>query len=599
MSGPRVAVVASGFPRLSETFALHELDALDRRGVLAARVRHQARRRARRPSPAAARCASASRCCPPATADEQAAAVADRLDGSRVDGVHGYFAHAPGRRRRARGASRSACRTASAPTPSTPARCPPAELGRGAPRAPPSWSPATPTSPRSVARGRRPGPTLVRHGVDLDRFRPRRRRPPTGRCALLAVGPAGARRRASTSCCAALAPAATLPCRLRHRRRRAPSGDRLERRVADLRPGATGSSSSAARTHAELPADYAAADVVVVPSRGRRHAATATGCPTSCSRRWPAGGRWSPATSPRSPPRSSRRRDRPARPARRPDRAGAALRPRSPPTRRCAGGSAGPAGRRRRARVRPRRVHRRFCRRAGRGVCLRRRRARRLRPQGLPAPAPSCSSPARSGGWSSSACRSRLFVLKPADEDERHAVVDRIAAAPSLPAADDVAVRRTGRCRGWRANLGPFLPALRRVARRHPLRRWRAPRAPRRRQSVPGPQGRRPRKIYLKELLQAVDARRPARRGRRRTPPARPLRPRHDDGDLAGGADHRAAVLVHRPRQGHLPRVAQPGRAAAPQAAGRARSSSPAPARTASTCRRSRPRRPCTSSTTG
>ena len=50
--------------------------------------------------------------------------------------------------------------------------------------------------------------------------------------------------------------------------------------------------------------------------------------------------------------------------------------------------------------------------------------------------------------------------------------------------------------------------------------------------------------------------------------PARPLRPRDDDGDLAGRDDLRPAVLLHRARQGHLPRVPQPGRPARPQAAG-------------------------------
>ena len=47
-------------------------------------------------------------------------------------------------------------------------------------------------------------------------------------------------------------------------------------------------------------------------------------------------------------------------------------------------------------------------------------------------------------------------------------------------------------------------------------------------------------------------ARRPPARRARRPPPARPLRARHDDGHLARGADHRPAVLLHRPRARHL-----------------------------------------------
>jgi hypothetical protein len=71
------------------------------------------------------------------------------------------------------------------------------------------------------------------------------------------------------------------------------------------------------------------------------------------------------------------------------------------------------------------------------------------------------------------------------------------------------------------------------------------------------------------EFLQAVDVATGLLQGRRRTAPARALRPRHDHGHLAGVDADQAAVLVHRARQGHLPRVAQPGRAAAPQDAGR------------------------------
>ena len=58
---------------------------------------------------------------------------------------------------------------------------------------------------------------------------------------------------------------------------------------------------------------------------------------------------------------------------------------------------------------------------------------------------------------------------------------------------------------------------------------------------------------------------RPARPGRGRGPDPRPLRARNDDGHLAGLDDHRPAVLVHRPRQGHLHRGAQPCGPAAAQ----------------------------------
>ncbi len=99
----------------------------------------------------------------------------------------------------------------------------------------------------------------------------------------------------------------------------------------------------------------------------------------------------------------------------------------------------------------------------------------------------------------------RLFVLKAADEEVHHDVVRACSGRPST-------CWRRRRCprpallRWLAANLGLFLPALLRTARRHPaglaraagLALAQAVRA--RRRSWPPP-----RKIYLKELLRAVD----------------------------------------------------------------------------------------------
>jgi glycosyltransferase involved in cell wall biosynthesis len=90
----------------------------------------------------------------------------------------------------------------------------------------------------------------------------------------------------------------------------------------------------------------------------------------------------------------------------------------------------------------------------------------------------------------------RLFVIKPVEErerDHRHPVVDAIAAQPTyLP--DPAALRAP--LRRWRArHVRPFLPALRRL---HPLGLARA-------LAIVLPQyARERRKIYLKELLQAI-----------------------------------------------------------------------------------------------
>jgi glycosyltransferase involved in cell wall biosynthesis len=100
----------------------------------------------------------------------------------------------------------------------------------------------------------------------------------------------------------------------------------------------------------------------------------------------------------------------------------------------------------------------------------------------------------------------RLFVIKPVEERERglrHPVVDAIRAEPDyLPDASGLTVP----LHRWRlAQLRPFLPALRRTARARPLGLARAcatavGQAVRdRRTPFSGP-----RKIYLKELLQAI-----------------------------------------------------------------------------------------------
>ena len=100
----------------------------------------------------------------------------------------------------------------------------------------------------------------------------------------------------------------------------------------------------------------------------------------------------------------------------------------------------------------------------------------------------------------------RLFVIKPVEERERrlrHAVVDAIDARPEyLP--DTTALTAPLHC--WRpAHLAPFVPAIRRTLRRRPAGLARAlalalGQALRdRRTRLSGP-----RKIYVKELLQAI-----------------------------------------------------------------------------------------------
>ena len=98
----------------------------------------------------------------------------------------------------------------------------------------------------------------------------------------------------------------------------------------------------------------------------------------------------------------------------------------------------------------------------------------------------------------------RLYVIKPADESQTHPVVERIDAPTEyLPATTSLSATTLA---AWlRENLRPFLPALRRTARRRPAGLARAT-ALALAQSVRARKGRYawPRKLYVKELLQAV-----------------------------------------------------------------------------------------------
>src|SRR4051794_34296177 len=90
----RLAVVMSGFPRTSETFAIGELVALSRAGMLARLYATKAGDGAV-PQPGVDELLPLLRMLPVGDAAEQAAALVTDLTGLGVDGVHGYFAHQP------------------------------------------------------------------------------------------------------------------------------------------------------------------------------------------------------------------------------------------------------------------------------------------------------------------------------------------------------------------------------------------------------------------------------------------------------------------------------------------------------------------------
>ncbi|HEY3020923.1 MAG TPA: glycosyltransferase family 4 protein [Solirubrobacteraceae bacterium] len=101
----------------------------------------------------------------------------------------------------------------------------------------------------------------------------------------------------------------------------------------------------------------------------------------------------------------------------------------------------------------------------------------------------------------------RLFVMKPVEPWERadsYPVVERISARPvCLPRSGSLS---NSTLRRWlRRNLPAHLPALRRVARRHPLRTARVALAALAQMARELPRaGRRLPDVYVKELLQAV-----------------------------------------------------------------------------------------------
>lgn len=243
-----IAVVTSGFPRRSETFALNELLALERAGLLAAVFATKAGDGSP-PQPGAKRLAGRVRVLPPGSAETQASALVDGLGGGRVQGVHGYFAHLPAEVAEA-AARRLGVRFGFSVHARDARKVASVELARRAARA----ACVVACNADVAADVRRAGGAaeVAPHGVDLERFRPLRRAP-AGPLRLLAVG-----RLVEKKGFHVLVEAVArlrLPFRLRIVGE-GPERSRLAGRVELAGP----------LTHAELPAEYAAADIVVVPS---------------------------------------------------------------------------------------------------------------------------------------------------------------------------------------------------------------------------------------------------------------------------------------------------------------------------------------------
>jgi glycosyltransferase involved in cell wall biosynthesis len=256
-SRPSIAVILSGWPRVSESFALNEVLALHRAGLLAA-VLALKTGDGGTPHPAAARLAPMVEILPPGDIAAQAEAAVSRLDGIGVSAVHGYFAHAP-----------AAVAAAVADKFGVPygfsvhaldaRKVSKRELGDRARRAAVVVTCNEDAAAEVEAAGIRP--TLVRHGVDLAAF-PATRPGEHDPVELLAVGRL-VEKKGFDVLLEALS-RLDRPYRLRLVGD-GPLRPRLEAMIAAHRL-ADRVELVGRCTHATLPDYYAAADVVVVPS---------------------------------------------------------------------------------------------------------------------------------------------------------------------------------------------------------------------------------------------------------------------------------------------------------------------------------------------
>lgn len=253
----RIAVIVSGWPRLSESFALNELLALRAAGMLVA-VFATKRGDTAEQHPAVATLDNHVRHLGEGTAEEQAAEVVGILGGLHVDGVHGYFAHQPAAVARAAAASLHVPFGFSVHA-KDPSKVAPQQLADRARAA----CCVVACNSQAVEQLRAVGadPILVPHGVDLTAFSPRRR-PPGGRIELLAVGRLVAKKGFDVL----IESLALLDFDWRLR---IVGEGPLLRQLQDLAHRRTPHGSVefvGAKTHAELPSIYHGADIVAVPS---------------------------------------------------------------------------------------------------------------------------------------------------------------------------------------------------------------------------------------------------------------------------------------------------------------------------------------------
>jgi glycosyltransferase involved in cell wall biosynthesis len=253
----RLVMLMSGFPRRSETFALNELIALDRAGCLEA-VFATKPGEPGPPQPGAEQLMQKVRVLAPGSPAEQADEVVERLNGTPVTAVHGYFAHLPTE------VAAKAARRLGVPYGFSVHAVDARKVSRSGlaerARAAACVIACNPDVAGDLERAGAPV-QLIPHGVDLARFRPTPA-PPAEVLTILAVG----RLVPKKGFPVLIEAAARLlaPFRLRI------VGEGPERPEIEAAIAAHGLGDrvdlAGPRTHDDLPAEFAAAHIVVVPS---------------------------------------------------------------------------------------------------------------------------------------------------------------------------------------------------------------------------------------------------------------------------------------------------------------------------------------------
>ena len=261
-STPRIAVVVSGWPRLSESFALNELLAMRRAGMLAAVFATKHGESTHR-HPDVEALDDLVHQLGDVPAEEQAAEIVGVLGGltlasNHIDGVHGYFAHRPAE------VARAAADMLDVPFgfsvhAKDPRKVEPRVLADRARAA--RCVVACNSEVAGQLRAVGADPILAPHGVDLESFAPQPRMP-DGRVEILAVGRLVAKKGFDV-----LIDAVRL-LDFNWRLRIVGDGPLLH----DLQQAAHHSAKLhrieflGSRTHAQLPALYRSSDIVAVPS---------------------------------------------------------------------------------------------------------------------------------------------------------------------------------------------------------------------------------------------------------------------------------------------------------------------------------------------